>query len=448
MGGSGVIDNFLAVFTRYIDSGFGLLGGEVGFIASTLIVIDVTLAALFWSWGADDDIIARLVKKTLFVGVFAYLISNWNNLAKIVFESFTGLGLKASGTGFSTVDLMRPGKVAQTGLDAARPLLESISDLMGWVAFFENFIQIACLLFAWALVILAFFILAIQLFVTLIEFKLATLAGFVLIPFGLFAKTAFMAERVLGNVISSGIKVLVLAIVIGIGSTLFDQFTRGFGGQTPTIDDAMAVVLAALSLLGLGIFGPGIANGLVSGGPQLGAGAAVGTGLVAGGAALAVGGGAMLAARGGAAALSGGAAAIRAGATAAGSANTAYSLGALGKSGASGAASGFGGVARAAGVASISPLRRAVASGEASYAEGVKSGFSATGGSSTMGTVSRAAETSPSSSQAATTVSGQAQRLRRSIHTGHAVQTAAHAVRSGDGHGASSSVNLSEGDRS
>ena len=49
----------------------------------------------------------------------------------------------------------------------------------------------------------------------------------------------------------------------------------------------MAIVLAALSLLGLGIFGPGIANGLVSGGPQLGAGAAVGTGLAAGGAVVA-----------------------------------------------------------------------------------------------------------------------------------------------------------------
>ena len=37
---TGVIDNFLGVFTRYIDSGFGLLGGEVAFIATTLIVID------------------------------------------------------------------------------------------------------------------------------------------------------------------------------------------------------------------------------------------------------------------------------------------------------------------------------------------------------------------------------------------------------------------------
>ncbi|OYU85912.1 MAG: P-type conjugative transfer protein TrbL, partial [Bradyrhizobiaceae bacterium PARB1] len=307
MGGTGVIDQFLEVFTRYIDSGFGLLSGEVAFIATTLIVIDVTLAALFWSWGADDDILARLIKKTLFVGVFAYIIGNWNNLARIVFESFAGLGLKASGTGFTVADLMRPGRVAQTGLDAGRPLLESISSLMGWVSFFENFIQIACLLFAWALILLAFFILAVQLFITLIEFKLTTLAGFVLIPFGLFGKSAFMAERVLGNVISSGIKVLVLAVIIGIGSTLFSQFTAGFGGQTPTIDQAMAIVLAALSLLGLGIFGPGIANGLVSGGPQLGAGAAVGTALAAGGM-VAAGGAALGAAAGGAGALAGGAA--------------------------------------------------------------------------------------------------------------------------------------------
>ena len=135
------------------------------------------------------------------------------------------------------------------------------------------------LLFAWALVLLAFFILAVQLFVTLIEFKLTTLAGFVLIPFGLFGKSAFMAERVLGNVISSGIKVLVLAVIIGIGSTLFSRVHRRLWRRGANIDDAMAIVLAALSLLGLGIFGPGIANGIVSGGPQLGAGAAVGTGL-------------------------------------------------------------------------------------------------------------------------------------------------------------------------
>ena len=460
MGGTGVIDHFLEVFTRYIDGGFGLLGGEVAFIATTLIVIDVVLAALFWSWGADEDIIARLVKKTLFVGVFAYIIGNWNNLARIVFESFAGLGLKASGTGFTVTDLLRPGKVAQTGLDAGRPLLDSISNLMGYWSFFENFIQIACMLFAWMLVLLAFFVLAVQLFVTLIEFKLTTLAGFVLIPFGLFGKSAFMAERVLGNVISSGIKVLVLAVIIGIGSTLFSEFTAGFGGATPSIDDAMAIVLAALSLLGLGIFGPGIANGLVSGGPQLGAGAAVGTGLAAGGMVAAGAATVGAVASGGAALAGGAAAAARGGAALAGGASTAYSLGAAGQSGASAVASGLGNVANAGAQAAASPLKRAASQAadglKSSYQSGARAAFEVTGGSSTAGTIgggSQDAEAEAPPAAAATSPSpatdgppAWAKRMKRSQQMSHGVQAAAHAVKSGDSHGGGSSVNLSESD--
>ncbi|RJG46242.1 P-type conjugative transfer protein TrbL [Mesorhizobium sp. DCY119] len=451
MEGAGVIDRFLEVFTSYIDSGFGLLGGEVAFIASTLIVIDITLAALFWAWGADEDIIARLVKKTIFVGIFAYLIGNWNSLAQIVFDSFAGLGLMASGTGFSVADLMRPGRVAQTGLDAGRPLLESISDLMGYWSFFENFIQIACLLFAWALVLLAFFILAVQLFVTLIEFKLTTLAGFVLIPFGLFSQSAFMAERVLGNVISSGIKVLVLAVIIGIGSTLFGEFTSGFGGQEPSIDDAMAIVLAALSLLGLGIFGPGIANGIVSGGPQLGAGAAVGTGLAVGGAAVAVGGATMLAARGGRAALSGSAAGVQGGATLAGGASTAYSLASTGETGPAGVAAGLGGVARAAGGAAGSPLKRAASrvseSLGASFHAGGRAAFAATGGASSMGSIGDGTTEPPIPPTSTDGAPAWARRMRHSQAMSHGVTAAAHAVRSGDSHGGGASINLSERDR-
>jgi type IV secretion system protein TrbL len=138
--------------------------------------------------------------------------------------------------------------------------------------------------------VLAFFVLSVQLFVTLIEFKLTTLASFILVPFALWGKTSFLAEKTLGNVIASGVKVMVLAIIIGIGSTIFGQLATTL---TRPIDivSAMSLLLAALSLFGLGIFGPGIAAGLVSGAPQLGAGAAAGT--VAGAAAVAIGGGAV-----------------------------------------------------------------------------------------------------------------------------------------------------------
>lgn len=445
MNNTGVIDHFLEIFTRYIDSGFGLLRGEVAFIASTLIVIDVTLAFLFWTLdGGGDDMIARLIKKTMFVGAFAYLIGNWNSLAAIIFNSFAGLGLKASGAAFTVTDLMRPGKLAQTGLDAGQPLLQAASDLMGATSFFENFLQIVCLLLAWVLIVLAFFILAIQMFIVLVEFKLTTLAGFVLIPFGLFGKSAFMAERVLGNVVSSGIKVLVLAVIVGIGSTLFSSFVQDFGGNAPTIEDAMSIVLAALTLLGLGIFGPGIANGLVSGGPQLGAGAAVGAGLAAGGTLLAGAVGMGLALRGAAAVAGGSAAALRGGAAVAGGASTAYGLGAMGKQGASAVAGGVANLLKTGAAAAGSPLRRAAQAGGlgSSFQSGARAAFAATGGTSTRASVNPASTASVGGQTAAPPA--WAKRLQHQQTLGHGAATAAHAVRTGDAHGAGHSVNLTE----
>ncbi|MFG1379687.1 P-type conjugative transfer protein TrbL [Xanthobacter autotrophicus] len=420
----GVIDTFLNTFTSYIDSGFGLVRGEVTGLSSILIALDITLAGLFWAWGADEDVMRRLVRKTLAIGFFAWIIGNFNALAKIVFESFAGLGLKAGGSAIGTAEFLRPGRLAEVGLTAGQPLLDAASQLTGPVALFVNAVQITVLLVSWLLILIAFFILAVQLFVTLIEFKLTTLAGFVLIPFAFFGKTAFLAEKVLGNIVASGVKVMVLAVIVGIGSGLFSQFTASYGDAQPTISQALSAVLAALALLGLGIFGPGIATGLITGAPQLGAGAAVGTGLAAGGAALAGAGAAGLAVRGAGAALSGTAAAARAGASLAGGAASAYSVGAAGQSGLSGVAGGLGGVARAGATPATSPLR----------------------GSAGAPPASGANPTSPSTPASSGDVPDWARCMRRSQQMAHGIQTATHAVRSGDSHGGGSSISLSESD--
>jgi type IV secretion system protein TrbL len=346
MGGTGVIDRFLEVFTSYIDSGFGLLNGEVAFLSSTLVVIDITLAGLFWALASDEDVIARLIRKTLYVGFFAFLIGNFNTLAKVIFNSFAGLGLKAAGSGLSADQFVQPGRVAQVGIDAGKPILLAVSQLMGFVSFFENFVQIVVLLIAWLVVLIAFFILAVQLFITLIEFKLTTLAGF----------------------------------VVGIGTTLFSQFTQGFGGNQPTLDDAMALVLAALALLGLGIFGPAIATGLAAGAPQLGAGAAIGTALAAGG---------------------------------------------LGVAGAMGMRAGTSAVAGAVRGAGSSLAGRAL-------------------GTSSVGTAGLSAGAGAPSSTAASRAPEWAQRMRRHQAMSHGISATAHAVRSGDHGGGPTSVSLSE----
>jgi len=420
MGGTGVIDSFLGTFTQYIDSGFGLVQGDVRWLAGVLIAIDITLAGLFWALAPDEDVLARLIQKTLYVGVFAFIIGNYNNLAQIIFNSFAGLGLEAGGGTLSKAQLLQPGRLAQVGIDAGKPILQSISGLMGFTSFFDNFIQIAILLIAWLIVVISFFVMAIQVFVSLIEFKLTTLAGFVLVPFGLFGRTAFLAEKVLGNVVSSGVKILVLAVIVGIGSTIFGQFTSGFSNQ-PTISDALTLILAALSLLGLSIFGPGIANGLIAGGPQLGAGAAVGTGLAVAGISAAG-----VAATAGGVAMAGGAIAgtTRAGAAMAGGATAAYRSG------------GAAGVAQAGGSAAASPLRRIAASLKGSFASGeraVMSGGASPGGAGGAG-----------SSAAAGEPPAWARRMKREQTIQRGVSAADHAIRSGDQSGSGHQADLSE----
>jgi type IV secretion system protein TrbL len=431
---TGIIDNFLQVFTTYIDSGFGLLGGEIAFLSTTLIAIDLTIAGLFWAWGADEDVLQRLIKKTLYIGVFAFIIGNFSTLATIVFQSFAGLGLKATGDAMSIADFMRPGFIAATGLDAGEPLVVAAGELVGPISFFTNFVQIVVLLLAWALVVIAFFILAIQIFVTLIEFKLVTLAGFVLLPFAFFSKTAFMAEKVLGHVVSTGIKVLVLAVITGIGTTLFSQFTAAAGPE-PTLEQAMSIALGALSLLGLAIFGPGVANGIVSGGPALGAGAAAGTALAASGALV---GGAAAARLGAGAAASAIGGAARGSAFASGAASSAYALGSAGKTGAAAVAGGAAGVGQAAAGAAISPLRKAAASLKDSYRAGGRAAVTAT-----RGTISGGA--SPSAPASDDRPAWASAMKRRQTMT-HGATIAAHTLRSGDGGGSGSSVDLHQKD--
>lgn len=436
MGDLSVIDEFLAAFSLYIDSGFGLLSTDIAFLTSFLIALDITLAGLFWAMSENTNVIAQLIKKTLYIGFFAFLIGNFAFLSGVIFDSFAGLGLKAGGSTLTSADLLRPGFIAAAGYDAATPLLEEMSSLLGPIAFFENFATIAVLFFAWVVVLLSFFVLAVQLFISILEFKLTTLAGFVLVPFALWNKTSFLAERVLGHVMTSGIKLMVLAIIVGIGSTVFGTMTAAFAGGDITLEQALSMVLASVALFGLGIFGPGVAAGLIAGAPQLGAGAAVGAvgGLAAGaylGGAAAIGG-----VR---AAASGAASAVRSGASLSGGGRAAYDMAKLGsgREGAGGAFAGLAGVARA-GLDSVSRAAARPFSGiSAAYAQGAAQAFNVTGGKVGGRPISSEGGSPAGAPEWAKRIAS-----RERLHV--AAGATAHALRDGDRGGAGEAPRLNE----
>ncbi|EMH2802733.1 TPA: P-type conjugative transfer protein TrbL [Pseudomonas aeruginosa] len=445
-----IIDRFLDIFSRYIDSGFGLLQGEVAFLTATLIVIDMTIAGLYWAMshatGQGEDVIAKLLRKVLYVGAFAYIINNFNWLSGIVFRSFAGLGLTATGSTLSMENFLQPGRLAKTGIDAGAPILDQIGDMAGFPEVFVNLDPIVVLFIAWLVVILCFFVLAVQLFITLIEFKLTTLAGFVLIPFALWNKTSFLAEKVLGNVVSSGIKVLVLAVIVGIGSGLFAEFQTV--PDEPSIDHALVVMLASLALLALGIFGPGIATGLVSGAPQLGAGAmagaavgAVGTGVAIGAAATGVGGAVMAGARMAPAAAKLAGSGARAATSAASSAKSAFQAGsAAAGGGAKGAAAGLGNVAKTGAQAASRRAASGASAAGQKVADSFRAGWNgadAGAAGSGQAAAGEGADSAPKQEQPAW-----AKRMHRRQQITHAATTAAHTLRGGDGGGSGQGPSL------
>lgn len=426
-----VIDDFLTTFSNFIDSGFGLLGPDVRFLANSLIVIDLTLAGLFWAMADNTNVIAQFLKKVLYIGFFAFIIGNFSFLSGIIFDTFAGLGLRAGGSTISQEDLMRPGFVAATGFAAAAPILAEIGDLTGPVAFFVNIVTIGILAFSWGVVLLAFFILAVQLFITILEFKLTALAGFILVPFALWNKTTFLAERVLGSVVTSGVKLMVLSMIVAIGSTVFSGLSSTFAGGDINVSQALSMVLASISIFGLGIFGPGIATGLITGAPQLGAGAVGASGRLAVGA------------------LKGVSSAVKAGASLAGGASSAFQLGkaAAGKGGLAGAAAGASGIAQAGtGVVSSAIDNKIASAGNAlktSYARGSARGFTATGGSSSGGSAANAAKSVETPANDNPDWSGRFQ-PRQSVQ--NASQVAAQTLRDGDSSSGGATPSLQDRD--
>ena len=374
-----VIDRFLDIFSRYIDSGFGLISGDVGFLVKILIGIDVVLAALAWAAG-EDEVIQAFARKVLYVGFFAFILNNWNSLAQAIFKSFAALGLKATGSSLSYADFLRPGKLAQAGVQGADVLLAQIQRLSGFPEVFWNLSEIMLMALAWVVTLVAFFVLAIMLFLAVIEFKLTTLKGFILVPFALWRGTSFIAEPVLGQVITSGVRILVFAVVTGIGTQLFSQILPSNSAVELSLQDALTILLASMTVGGLAFYAPKIAAGIVSGAPQVGLGAAVAPAAVVGGTLLLGGAGLAGAARAGAGA-------VASAATLGGSARTAYSLGsaASGGEGLAGVRGGLLGVARAGVSAAVGGLQTTgdrVAEGLAERVRtGERAGWSATGGS-------------------------------------------------------------------
>jgi type IV secretion system protein TrbL len=255
------LNSFLDQFLAVADSGFGLIQGDVNYVLNALIAISITLAGVQWALAGEAPM-APFFRKVLFVGLFAFLINNWNFLATAINQSGAMLGLRAGGGGLTMAELHNPGRVGQIGTE----LFGRTVALAEGMSIFTDFVSMLTIWVSAFFIMLGFFVLALQLFVSLVTFKLGSLAAFVALPWGVFNGTAWVAERPLGWVAGCAIRLFVLAFIASISISFVDTLPA-----TLTLDagGALNVMLFGLTVLALAWFAPSLASEVVQGQPQL-----------------------------------------------------------------------------------------------------------------------------------------------------------------------------------
>ena len=281
-------NELMVVFSNTVSAGFASLQGPVNGVFGLMIALVVALTGIQWALSPNRDLLAAGFGKVLLIGFFAWLINDWQRLSETLYAGFIELGLTAGGGGLAREDFLNPGAILAQGWSIVKALGETPAPVENPFDVVGNLVDALILSLAMIGIMLAFAVLALQIIVALLEFKIVTLGGFVLLPFGIWSKSAFLAERPLGYVVSAGLKVLALAIVVSGAQSVFDQLQPT---ANPDIYEALAILVAAILLAMLAVFIPNLASALVTGGPALGAGTLAAGGLAVGGASLLAGAG-------------------------------------------------------------------------------------------------------------------------------------------------------------
>jgi type IV secretion system protein TrbL len=262
---TGLLDQYQGA----INAAYGNLAGDINWLLWAMITFNVVLAGFQWMF-SEDNVAPQLVRKLLFLGFFVWLVNNWAMLTNTLMTTMMMLGMKAANTPVTT-QAPSPEHILGYGYYSFFELLNQMNKLAeGLTGALTNFPTILILAIAGVVILAAFLVIAIQMAVALLFFKLGSLAVLILLPFGMLNHTAFIAERPLGWVIASGVRVMILTLVCSIGFNLFGamQITP----QNVSIPLAINVAIQSVLLMVISVCATRLAGDLMSGGPTLGAG--------------------------------------------------------------------------------------------------------------------------------------------------------------------------------
>jgi type IV secretion system protein TrbL len=252
------LQNFITV----LSGAYGRIQGSATTLLSTLIGIEVVLLGLWTALGGGDNVVG-IFKRILHIGAWVWIVQSYPTLSKALVESLVKAGLLAGGGSGDVSLLMDPSRLAGYGLDATAPLTQKLADLG-----MTDLSDLIVFGFGYLAIMACFLIMAINVFLAVLEFYVfAALAG-IFLPFGLLEPTKFLAEKAIGAVVSASVKLMVLGLVTSIIDPVLSSIH--FAGPQITFNELWSVFLTVCALMFLCWKAPSLAGSLLGGSPHLG----------------------------------------------------------------------------------------------------------------------------------------------------------------------------------
>jgi len=254
------LHNFLGAF----NGGYALLLPSVRWLTASLLVIELILIGLFWAISGGERL-GAVIKKLLFILFWLMIIAYFDVWSKIFRDSLINAGLIAGGQGGNSGLLLDPSRIAGYGLDATAFLTNRMEQIHSW-----QVLDSIILGLSYIMIMLAFLAIAVQVFITQIEFYIVMVLSSILLPWGLLKPTKFIAEKAIGSIVSSSVKLMVLSFIIAIADDSLSNIT--YTGSILNFNEIWSVLLTVGTIALLAWSAPGLAAGMISGSPSLTAG--------------------------------------------------------------------------------------------------------------------------------------------------------------------------------
>ena len=251
------LHNFVAVFS----GGFGRLSGAMNGLLTLLGGIDLVLLGFWWALGGGEQLVA-VFKKLLYIGFWIWLCRSFPTISKAFVDSLVQAGFTAGGGGGGPSLIMDPSRIAGYGLDATAPLVKKVQDLG-----ITEPSDLVLYSIGYVIILACYFLMAINVFLAVLEYYLFSAVVGILLPFGLLNATKFLAEKAIGVIVASGVKLMVMSFLIAVIEPVIRSLK--FTSDDMPLNELWAMFLTVLALLLLCWKAPQLAASLLSGSPSL-----------------------------------------------------------------------------------------------------------------------------------------------------------------------------------